>query len=149
VLNGQQRLITVTILLSVLRHLASTHFPEERERLVNELKPGCFNFKQGRELRSVSRIQVRKLQSEFWTKHISPAEDNLGCLWNEEGQLRVELAGSDTITRKFMHAAEELKKVSPSGCSTRTVKYAVLALDLVCLPLLLCSCFSSQPAGYL
>ena len=108
VLNGQQRLITCTILLAVLRHLISTRFPDTRQTL---LSPDLFNFSQGRAMHSVSRIQVRKLQSEFWTRYLSPAEDNLGCLWNEDGQLRLELADSDTITCSFMQAADVIKKV--------------------------------------
>ena len=115
VLNGQQRLITITILLSVLRHLASTRFPDQLEVINNELETTFFNFKQGREMREVPRMRVRALQADFWNHYISPASDNLGCFWDEDGRLLLQLAGTDTIKRRFMQVADVLKEVSLSA----------------------------------
>ena len=107
VLNGQQRLITFKILLSVLRHLTRTRHPAD----VNYIFPAALFQFQDRSKQTVTRLQVRKLQAQFFAQYISSQEDQLGQFWDEEDKLQLQLAGQDTICRKFMEAAHVIKKV--------------------------------------
>lgn len=113
ILNGQQRIITVTILLSVLRHLTTKRFPALDLTKIQAMFPqAVFHFQESRgELREIPRIEVRQLQQEFFATYISPAVDNLGCFWDEHGNLQKHLAGRDTINGRFMDVAHAIKQV--------------------------------------
>ena len=113
ILNGQQRLITVTILLSVLRHLTLKRHPREEEQTIQGWFPETiFHFKESRgQRRLIPRIDVRQLQRDFYARYISPAEDNLGSFWDANGRLQRDLAGFDTINGRFMDVAHAIKKV--------------------------------------
>lgn len=113
ILNGQQRIITVTILLAVLRHLTVKRHPLEDEQTIRGWFPeAMFHFKESRgQRRIIPRIEVRHLQREFFAKYISPTDDNMACFWDANGRLQKELAGLDTINGRFMDVAHAIKKV--------------------------------------
>ena len=121
VLNGQQRLISVTILLSVLRHLACKRCAGSQLLYkINKsvVKSDLFTFTESEGMKDVTRIQVRNLQSNFFAMYISPAIDNLSSFWNEEGTLLLGLAGADTVKRRFMQVADALKQVCGTAFCT-------------------------------
>ncbi len=127
ILNGQQRLITVTILLSVLRHLATIKYqadPVKLRKINLTLAPTLFSFEEANNMTQVTRIQVRQLQSDFFATYISPAADNLGSFWGEGNELLLGLAGNDTIKSIFMFVADALRKV---GCALKQLS----VLDVV------------------
>ena len=117
VLNGQQRLISITILLSVLRHLARKRYTDhlQLDKIDKFTLPATlFTFREEKSMSKVTRIQVRDLQGVFFAKYISPAVDSLGSFWDEEGKLLdgpAGLAGNDTINRGFMQVADAFKQV--------------------------------------
>lgn len=114
VLNGQQRLISITILLSVLRHLARKRYTDQLQlqKIDTIMLPATlFTFREAESMSAVTRIQVRDLQGDFFATYISPAVDSLGSFWDEEGKLLDGLAGHDTINRRFMQVADAFKQV--------------------------------------
>lgn len=122
ILNGQQRLITVTILLSVLRHLATKKYPDKRGKINLILAPTLFNFVEANNMLNVTRIQVREVQSDFFATYVSPAADNLGHFWGENNALMLERAENDTVKRSFMLVADILRKV----CALEQIQFRKL-----------------------
>lgn len=125
ILNGQQRLISITILLSVLRHLARKRYPDETSSiLIGKFLPANhFTFADSESTSNITRIHVRGLQQDFYAKYVSPAIDNLGSFWDEKQNLLLELASKDTINRRFMQVAHALKQVLCTVCFTCIVTF--------------------------
>ncbi|KAI3434391.1 hypothetical protein D9Q98_002469 [Chlorella vulgaris] len=112
VLNGQQRLVTVTLLLALLRLEASRrslnpNLPDDAKSVMSKLLRkfeirSLFVFENDAG-QQASRILMRQRQRNFWTEYIATNDAQaLGRLWGPGDVLQTELAGGDTINLMMM-----------------------------------------------